>query len=335
MAKTGLPRLALIGVGGTISSFADDNLDVFEYPDNSRKMPPDEVIARTPELGRFADCVPLPYRGVGSTAIGPEDWISLAALISKCESDQPSFAGYVILHGTATLEETAYFLNLVLKTEKPVVLVGSQRPASALSTDAVMNLISAVRTAVEPGARGLGVLVVLNDEIHAAREAVKTSTHRLQTFRSPDFGLLGHVDGDRVSFYRRPIRKHTVDTIFAVQGLSSLPRVDIAYGYAGADGAEIAAYIAAGAKGLVSAGLPPGIPASAQRCELERAAASGIVVVQACRAWSGRVIRRRYLRERGIVAADNLNPQKARILLALALTRTRDPDAIQDYFETY
>lgn len=329
------PRVALIGTGGTISSIASDSLDVLNYPDTSRKAQPAEILNRTPELARFAEVVPINFREIGSTAIGPSDWLELVKLIHQAEAEQGGFEGYVILHGTATLEETAYFLNLTLKIKKTVVLVGAQRPASAVSTDGPMNLISAVRTAIEPLARGLGVLVVLNDEIQAAREVTKVSTYRLNTFRTPDFGVLGQVDGDRVVIYRHPVRKHTVDTVFDVAVLNALPRVDIAYAYAGADEVGIDAYVAAGALGLVSAGLPPGIPPPRQVAAFERAVLKGVVVVQANRGGAGRVARRKYLCDKHIVASDNLNAQKSRILLMLALSVTQDPEVIQSYFDLY
>ena len=329
------PRVALIGTGGTISSIASDSLDVLNYPDTSRKAQPAEILNRTPELARFAEIVPINFREIGSTAIGPSDWLELVKLIHQAEAEQGGFEGYVILHGTATLEETAYFLNLTLKIKKTVVLVGAQRPASAVSTDGPMNLISAVRTAIEPLARGLGVLVVLNDEIQAAREVTKVSTYRLNTFRTPDFGVLGQVDGDRVVIYRHPVRKHTVDTVFEVAELKALPRVDIAYAYAGADEVGIDAYVAAGALGLVSAGLPPGIPPPRQVAAFERAVLKGVVVVQANRGGAGRVARRKYLCDKHIVASDNLNAQKSRILLMLALSVTQDPEVIQSYFDLY
>lgn len=329
------PRVAIIGTGGTISSLSDDSLDLIDYPDTSRKMLADEVLSRIGELDRFATCVPLKFRAVGSTAIGPTDWVELATLLAETEARDPGFAGYVITHGTATIEETAYFLHLTLKIAKPVVLVGAQRPASALSSDGAMNLVAAVRTAIEPAARGLGVLVVLNDVIHSAREVTKTSTYRLETFQSPYYGILGEVDGDRITIYRHAVRKHTADTPFRVDSRTVLPRVDIAYCYAGADSAAIDAFVAAGAKGLVSAALAPGIVTPGQRAALEKAAAAGIVVVQSSRAGSGRVSRRKYLREVGIVGADNLNPQKARVLLMLALTQTSDADTIQRWFAEY
>jgi L-asparaginase len=216
-----------------------------------------------------------------------------------------------------------------------VVLVGAQRPASALGSDAGMNLVNALRVAGSMEARGKGVLVVLNDEIHAARDVVKTSTYRLQTFRSLDFGALGHVDGDGAHFYRSPSRTHMPDTQFAVSDLGALPRVDIVYSYAGADGALVDAAVAASARGIVSAGFAPGSPTPQQRTAFERAAKSGVVVVQCSRAASGRVAPRRRLRESGIVAGEDLSPQKARILLMLALSTTSDIGVIQQAFQTY
>jgi L-asparaginase len=329
------PLIAAIGCGGTISSLGRDSMDVLDYPDFGTKLPIDEVLARYPEIRNVADMLAVPFRSVGSTAIGPPEWLELAALIHRLATERPALAGFVIPHGTATLEETAYFLNLALKTEKTVVVVGAQRPASALGSDAGMNLWGAVRTALAPAARGLGVLVALNDEIHSAREATKTSTYRLQTFRSPDFGLLGHIDGDGVQIYRQPRRRHAPDTEFDVASLASLPRVDITYSYGGADGTVVDALVAAGARGIVSAGLAPGIPAPLERAALERARAAGVVVVQSSRAGSGRVALRRYLDEAGMVAADNLNPQKARILLMLALARTSDIAEIRRMFTVY
>jgi L-asparaginase len=329
------PKVAVIGTGGTISSIADDSLEVLDYPETGRKMEPAEAIARVPEARRFAELDPLTFRSVGSTNITPRDWVELAELIMRAVGDDQSLSGFVILHGTATLEETAYFLHLVLKTDRPVIVVGAQRPASALSSDAGMNLVAAVRTAAAAEARGKGVLVVLNDEILSARDATKTSTYRLQTFRSPDLGLLGHVDGDGVYFYHTPLRRHTLNTAFRTDELTELPRVDIAYSHAGADGTAIEAFIAAGARGIVSAGLPPGLTAPLEREALEKAAQSGVIVVQSSRAGSGRVARRAYLKSHGMVGADNLNPQKARILLSLALTRTRDVEEIQDMFDTH
>jgi L-asparaginase len=331
---TNLPRIAVIGTGGTISSLGASSLDVLDYPDFGQKLTCEALLERFPESRLVADPLPVTFRQVGSTDIGPKDWLEIRALIHRLAADEPAIAGFVIPHGTATLEETAFFLNLTLASEQPVVLVGAQRPASALGTDAGMNLVNALRVAGSAEARGKGVLVVLNDEIHAARDVVKTSTYLLQTFRSADFGALGHVDGDGVHFYRAPVRAHMPDTQFASLDLRALPRVEIIYSYAGADGALVDAAVATGARGLVSAGFAPGSPTPEQRAAFERAAQSGIVVVQCSRA-SGRVAPRRRLRESGIVAGLDFSPQKARILLMLALSTTTDVAAIQQAFQTY
>jgi len=328
------PRIAVIGTGGTISSLGASALDVLDYPDFGQKLGCEALLDRFPETRIVADPVPATFRQVGSTEIGPNEWAGLRALIHRIAGEDPAVAGFVIPHGTATLEETAFFLNLSLATSQPVVVVGAQRPASALGTDAGMNLVNALRVAGSVEARGKGVLVVLNDEIHAARDVVKTSTYRLQTFRSVDFGALGHADGDGVHFYRAPTRAHMPDTPFAGLELAAFPRVEIIYSYAGADGALVDAAVAAGARGIVSAGFAPGSPTPEQRSAFERAAKSGIVVVQCSRA-SGRVAPRRRLRESGIVAGEDFSPQKARILLMLALTTTSDIAEIQRLFQSY
>jgi L-asparaginase len=325
-------KIAVIGTGGTISSIAESSLDTLDYPEFGQKLTVSELLARFEETGQVAEPIPVPFRAVGSTAIGPADWTALRDLVHATAAQEPDIAGFVITHGTATLEETAFFLNLTLAIAHPVVLVGAQRPASALGTDAGANLVAALRVASAPEAAGLGVLVVLNDEIHAARDVVKTSTYRLQTFRSGDFGALGHVDGDGVHILRNPRRQHAPDTVFASAKTFDLPRVDIVLSYGGMDGIMVEAAVAAGARGIVSAGLAPGIATPSERLALERAVAAGVVVVQCSRAASGRVGRRRYLQEAGIVAGEDFSPQKARILLMLALTQTSDPAEIAALF---
>jgi L-asparaginase len=331
-----LPHIAVIGTGGTISSLGASSLDVLDYPDFGQKLTAEALLDRYPETRLVADPMPVTFRQVGSTDIGPRDWIELRALIHRIARDKPTIAGFVIPHGTATLEETGFFLNLTLRITQPVVMVGAQRPASALGTDAGMNLVNALRVAGSPESRGKGVLAVLNDEIHAARDVVKTSTYRVQTFRSLDFGALGHVDGDGVHFYRAPLCAHMPESAFAALDLAApLPRVDIVYSYAGADGALVDAAVASGARGIVSAGFAPGSPTPEQRTALERAAKAGVVVVQCSRAFSGRVAPRRRLRESGIVAGEDFSPQKARILLMLALITTSEIAVIQQAFQTY
>jgi L-asparaginase len=329
------PKVAFIGTGGTISSLGVHPLELQDYIVHNKRLHASGIVARFPEAKEVADVIPVDFRNVPSTEIHFPEWKDLSALCSELVARHPDLAGIVIGHGTASLEETAYMLNLVLKVDVPVVLIGSQRPASGLSTDAAINLVNGVRTAASPDSRGRGVLVVLNDEIQAAREVTKTSNWRLQTFRTPDFGVLGHADADRIAFYRKPERRHMPDTEFDVAGLDGLPRVDIVYAYAGSDGTAVRAFIAAGAKGLVSAGFAPGMAPPADFEAMAEAVKQGMVVVQSSRAGSGRIHRGKRLIDAGILAADNLNPQKARILLALALTRTSDPAEIARMFATY
>jgi L-asparaginase len=329
------PKVAFIGTGGTIASLGRGPLDIQDYGAAGNVMHAEEILARWPETALVADVVPVRYRNIPSTAIDFTDWQALVRLCHELERDNPDLAGIVIGHGTATTEETAWFLNLTLKVSIPVVVVGAQRPSSALSSDAGMNLVNAIRVAASPDARGLGVMVLLNDEIHAAREVTKTSTMRLQTFRTPDFGCLGHADGDAVAFYRRPLRRSAPNTEFEITALPQLPRVDIAYAYAGCDGTAVRAFVAAGARGIVSAGFAPGGTSPAEYEALKAAVSQGVVVVQSTRAGSGRTFRGSRHAEAGVLTADNLNPQKARILLALALTVTGDPEQIMRIFREY
>ena len=330
-----MKTIAFIGTGGTIASLGAHPLDVQDYSATGKRMHADEIVALFPELTRVATVIPIRYRNIISPGIDFPDWKALVLACDQAVADHPDLAGIVIGHGTASLEETAYMLNLTVKVSVPVVIVGSQRPASALGSDAGMNLVAAVRTAASDDARGMGVLVVLNDEISAAREVTKTSTLRLQTFRTPDFGILGHADGDRVAFYRAPLRRRAPDTEFDIRGLDRLPRVDINYAYTGSDGVAVRAFVAAGARGIVSAGFAPNFPTPADCDALEAAAKQGVIVAQSTRAGSGRVFRGTKSRALGFISADNLNPQKARLLLALALTVTDDRERIAALFETY
>ena len=329
------PRVAVIGTGGTISSVGRDGLDIVRYVDVGKIYEVDELLNTFPETLDQADVVPVRLRAMPSTAIGPAEWLEIAAKIHELANNDPDLAGVVVTHGTATLEETAYFLNLTLKVNIPVVLVGAQRPATGLSTDAGMNLVNAIRTAKDPASRGRGVLALLNDEIHFARDVTKTSTLRLQTFKSRDFGLLGHADFDKIAYYRMPERRRAPDTEFDVRGATALPRVDISLTYAGSDGTVIDALVAAGTKGIVVTAMAPGYTTPAEHEALCRAADAGVAIVQSTRAGSGRVGDVPSKRAPGAVLADNLTPQKARILLMLGLTATRDSAELQRMFDEY
>ena len=265
-----------------------------------------------------------------------QDWLALHRTISDVVKGDRDISGVVVTHGTATIEETGYFLHLTLKLDRPVVLVGSQRPPNGLSSDAGLNLVNAARVAASAEARGLGVLVALNDEVHCAREVTKSSNFRLHAFRTPDVGALGSADPDgSVSIYRRPTRRHTEATEFDVAGLTELPRVDIIYSHVGADGMLIAAAVEGGSKGIVIAGMPPGRQPPAQHRALVEASRRGVLIVQSSRAGAGRVMPRTSDRDGDIVPADNLNPQKARVLAMLALTVTDDRDEIRRMFTQY
>ncbi len=329
------PKVAFIGTGGTIASLGATPLDVQDYGSTGNRMHADEIIAMYPPLADIAEIIPIRYNNIVSPGIVFEDWRQLVLACDKAVADHPDLAGIVIGHGTASLEETAYALNLTVKVDVPVVIVGSQRPSSAMGTDAAMNLVGAIRTAASPASRGMGVLVCLNDEIQSGREVTKTSTFRMQTFRTPDFGVLGHADADRVSYYRAPVRKRAPDTVFDIRAVTTPPRVDIVYAYAGSDGVAVRAFVAAGAKGIVSAGFAPSFPTPEDTVALAEAAKQGIVVALSTRAGSGRVFAGSRAKDNGFISADNLNPQKARILLTMALTITNDPAEISKLFEEY
>jgi L-asparaginase len=256
--------------------------------------------------------------------------------INQVFREDPDAAGVAITHGTATMEETAYFLNLTVKSHKPVVVTGAMRPPTGLATDADINLIDCVRVAAAPQSAGRGVLTVLNNEIQAARDVIKTNSYRLETFRSNELGLLGYADSDEETvFYRNPTRAHTLDSEFNVENVSQLPRVDIAYSYAGADGLLVGALADAGVDGIVSGGLGSGGSPSGFSDALKEAQARGIPVVISTQTGNGRVVRTKRTNEDGFIVADNLQPKKARVLLMLALTKTKDPDEIQRMMLTY
>lgn len=330
-----LPRVGLIFTGGTIESLGRDRLDMAWYIENGQRLTDDQVMERLPELRELATIEHLPFRKLPSHALTAVDWLELVHLVDEVFASGRA-EGLVITHGTNTLEETAYFLHLTARTDRPIVLVGSMRPASGVSADGDLNVLNAVATAASPEAVGRGVLVLLNDTIHSARDVTKTATYRVHAFNGRDSGPLGYADNDRrVIFYHQPTRRHTIDSEFDVSGLTDLPRVDVVTSYVGADEALIDAAVAAGAEGIVSAGTGAGRPTPAEDEALERAKASGVTICIGTRVGSGRVVRSPGLRKRGFVASDNLVPWKARVLLSLALTRTNDPDEIQRYFDTY
>jgi len=331
-----LPRVALIITGGTIDSVGKDRLDLAWYIEAGKRLKDGEILEMLPELKQIAEVTEVPFRRLPSHALVDKDWLDLVRTIHKI-FDEDKADGIVITHGTNTIEETAYFLNLVLKTDKPVVVVGSMRPSSAISADGYLNLVNAVKVAAESRSRGRGCLLVMNDTIFNGRDVTKNATYRVEAFQSRDLGPLGFADGDgRIVYYHQPARKHTVETELDVRGLESLPRVDIVVSYVGADGAMIEAAAKAGAKGIVSAGTGAGRPTPAEDAAFDKCfKETGMLMCLSSRVASGRVVRSPGLTKRGFVASDNLQPWKARLLLSLALTKTTNADEIQRMFDTY
>lgn len=332
--KAALPVVYVLSTGGTIAGKGASSTSLTQY--KAGAVEGAELVKAVPEIAGIADVRVEQIANVSSSNLSLENWLTLAHRINHIFATEPQTAGVVITHGTNTMEETAYFLNLTVKHDRPVVLVGSMRPSTAISADGPLNLLNAVRTAIAPEARGKGVLVVLNDEINSARDVTKTNTLRVETFRSPDFGFLGYVDGDKIAFYRTPAKRHTVRSEFDVSGLKELPAVEILYSYIQPGPALIEALVASGVKGIVFAGTGAGAISSFEKKALDKARGdAGPVVVRSNRTGSGRVPPRDNDVSGRTIPADNLNPQKARILLMLALTKTSDFKEIWRMFEEY
>ena len=336
MAGDKKPRVYLIGTGGSISFIGKHRTDYINYTYDNKHLTIQELLDRIPEVNDFAEVRTEQYLNLGSADLLPSHWLGLAKRINRVFSEDPEAAGVAITHGTATLEETAYFLNLTVKSHRPVVVTGAMRPPTALDTDADLNLLDCIRVAAAPQSAGRGVLTILNNEVQAARDVTKSNSYRLETFKPGELGFLGYADSDgQVVFYRTPTRSHTLDTEFDVEAITELPRVDIAYVYAGADGLVVNALAEAGVAGIVVASLGGGsIPALLTNA-LREARQRGIKVVMTTQAGSGRVVQTRRFTEAGFIVADNLTPKKARILLMLALNKTDDPAKIQRMMLTY
>ena len=331
------PVVWVLATGGTISGGGASSTNLTEY--QAGTFSGEELVAAVPGLADHATIRVEQITNVGSPNLTFDDWLTIARRIDAIFLEDANAAGIVITHGTNTLEETAYFLNLTVRHDRPVVLVGAQRPATAISSDGPLNLLNAVRAAAAPEARGKGVLVVMNDEINAARDVTKTSTYRVETFSSRELGFLGYVDGDRVAFYRQPTKRHTVDSEFDITGVTRFPRVDIVYSYVEPNPVLIDALIDDGVDGIVLAGTGAGLVSGRERETLQRVMSlppeSRPVIVRSNRTGSGRVVPLPAYDKRGMIAGDTLNPQKARILLMLALTKTRDVDEIRRIFREY
>lgn len=331
------PTVRLLATGGTIANHPDGRLTV------------DELVALVPELDRHATVETEQFANVASSAITVDQWLALARRINRLFRERPDLAGIVVTSGTDTLEETAYFLNLTVRSDRPVVVVGAMRMPDDTSYDGAANLLHAVRVAAAPVTRGRGVVVVLNGEIHAAREVRKSHAQRLDTFESGAYGLLGVVDEDTIVYYRRPGRRHTRRSEFDIASIDRLPRVDIVMTYLDAPGDLLLSARERGAEGLVMAASGAGATTPDQSDALRQLVESGMMVVLATRTGGGRVPARRRPMETPAdgngdtdwryhpnrVSAEDLTPLKARILLMLALAVTDDGNEVQHMFRIY
>lgn len=333
MPKHRLPRLRLMIAPGTLHSRGRDRMDFTRYGKSGHpRMTGEELLSTLPEISAIAT---VDVDAGNPHAVATHDDLRTLALQIEKTLSGGKADGIVFVQGTNSLEETAYFLNLTVKSDKPIVVTGAQRPYTALSADGPLNLFNAVRVAVAPETRGKGVVIVFNDEINAARDVTKTSTYRVQTFRSRDTGMLGYADADAIVYYRTPVKKHTAQSEFDLRGVERMPAVDVLYVHAGCRPGLAEAALATGARGIVVAGSGAGSTGNLAGELGSIAAARRAIVVQSSRVGSGRVLRDNNWSEPNMVAADNLPPHKAAILLSLALLKTNQPDEIQKLFDTY
>ncbi|HIF9185531.1 TPA: L-asparaginase 2 [Photobacterium damselae] len=332
-AATDLPNIKILATGGTIAG-AGQSATESNY--TAGKVGVDALIAAVPDMTKIADISGEQVVSIGSQDMNDEVWLKLAKRVNELLA-QDDVDGIVITHGTDTMEETAYFLDLTVKSKKPVVLVGAMRPSTAMSADGPVNLYNAVVAATDEDSKGRGVLVTMNDTIFDARDVTKTNTTSVNTFQSPNFGPLGYIHNSDAKYQRSPERKHTTETVFDVSKLTSLPKVGIVYNYANASDLPVKALIDAKFDGIVSAGVGNGNLYHTVFDQLEKASKDGIMVVRSSRTPTGsttldaEIDDAKYV----FVASGTLNPQKARILLMLSLTQTKDYKDVQKMFQYY
>jgi L-asparaginase len=326
-----LPRVRLVATGGTIWNRAGGRLTAGELV---MLVPPVKNYA-VPEYEQFAN--------VASSSLTLDQWLQLSRRLNELFATRSDLSGIVVTSGTDTLEELAYFLHLTVRDDRPVVVVGAMRNPSTIGYEGAANLLDGFRVAASPEARGKGVLVVLNDEINCAREVTKTDALTLQTFQSRPAGVLGVVDADRVVFYRETTKRHTKASEFDVNAIQALPRVDVIMVYQGTSGDLIKAATDQGAQVIVTATAGAGATSGTQGEGMAYASAKGVIVVMTTRTGSGRISGYRSTeatpiqprRTPNFIGGEDLMAVKVRILLMLALTRTKDPSEIQRMFLEY
>ncbi|WP_057914934.1 asparaginase [Peribacillus muralis] len=332
MKKEKLPRITILAVGGTIAGKGANITQTTQY--EAGVLTIESLIDAVPDVYSLAEVNGYQIANIPSFAITDEVWLQLARKVNELLW-QPHCDGVVITHGTDTLEETAYFLHLTVKSEKPVVMVGALRPATSLSADGPLNLYNGVALAASNIARGHGVLISLNGRIGSARDTSKLHTTATDAFASPEAGLLGYMLDNKPHFYYKSLRRHTVDSEFDVTGISQLPRVDILYAHSQDTRDLIDAAVNAGTAGVVHAGTGNGGIFPLTRQGLQDASKQGVVIVSTSRIGNGMVTTKPIDMKSHFLASDNLNPQKARVLLQLALTKTNQTTEIQRMFQIY
>ena len=332
-AEQGTTRVTVLATGGTIAG-AQAPEGGYGYKSGSFDIK--DLIAAVPNLDKLAMISGEQVVNIGSQDMDDDTWLKLARRLGEVVKS-PGTDAVLITHGTDTMEETGYFLDLVTHTDKPIVMVGSMRPATAISADGPSNLYNGVAVAISPEARGRGVMVMLNDQIDYARNVVKTHTTDVQTFVSVNRGPAGVSNTGVVTWFGRPDKKHGTTSEFTLDGVAKLPRVDIIYAHAGMNADLIDAAVKLGAKGLVIAGVGDGNMTAAALDRVAAAAKAGVVVVRSTRLAAGIVYRNNEVDDDklGLIASAELNPAKARVLLMLALTRTKDVARIQTMFNDY
>ena len=332
--KNNLPNIVILATGGTIAGIAGSATTTVGYSPAAISV--EALIEMVPEIETIANISGQQIVQISSQDMNNDIWLALGKKVNELLSD-PDVAGVVITHGTDTMEETAYYLHLVVKSEKPVVLVGAMRPSTAMSADGPNNLYNAVALAGSKNAWRKGVLIVMNDTIHSAREVTKASTFLTDAFQAPGLGALGYIQSDVAHFYKEPTGRHTINSRFCTARIDELPKVDIAYGYANVTRVAIDAFVSDGSQGIIYAGTGNGSLTDEVMNALIEARNNDVLVVRSTRVGSGLVARNGEVNddELDFVVSNTLNPQKARVLLLLALTQTNDTKEIQQMFYEY
>ncbi len=327
------PTIYILATGGTIAGTASSATQMATYKAGALGV--DALINAVPEILTMANIKGEQVANIASSSLTVDIWLKLAKRINELLKDD-SVDGVVITHGTDTLDETAYFLNLVVKSDKPVVIVGAMRPATAISADGPVNILNAVKLASSKSAKGKGVLIAMNDVINGARDVLKTNTLRVDTFKNHELGYLGYFENGEPVFYKQSSRKHTTETEFDITDLQDLPRVDFIYSHVNDDGKMAESAVANGAKGIVHIGTGNGSIHANTMPTLAEIAKKGVVIARAARVPYGPVIMNEEEYEQaGFIQGGTLSPQKVRILLQLALTKTNDPKVIAEMFKKY